>query len=257
MSNELEGINQEFVDVNRDAERAKLSMSGHRIDKILDRMSSLRRELKSYLKEGQKGYTTAEKIKSLFRRVENLLNRMDDYDFSDREKNEILDILGEMEQIKRAFIEVSVSGEDANSLAETYDPKFNYLQQLLDELSKNRVSKLKFEGGYAQRLAGALNEGGVDEAERIVLEIDRLLMDDYAEFRQVLAGDTALKFRLGRLSNPKECSRATIELTPTNVRGAKLVFDRSKTNEGARTYEFKISIQGLDADQDKVWRLIQ
>lgn len=256
-------------DTQEGTERVRFSESGYRIGKLSDRILCLRESLKNYINNGRHT-KDIEKVEvgQLFCRVENLLSRMDDYDFSDEEKNCIVDMLAEVEELKKDFHVVVLVPHSTEEQREwfgnlhrfknTFGHRLDDIQSTLDRLPKDRESELRFENGHVGKLAQALSKKDIDEAEKVVLEIDRLLMDDYAEFPKTIRGSTLLKFRLEQILNPKQPSFHTIDLTTgSDIRKARLVFNRREIDRGSGIYEFEISAQDLDVDQRDVWKVIK
>lgn len=254
------------------AEEPQLSKSGYRIGKLHDRVSYLRESLQSYIDnkdprvKGNAREQDRNDASMLFRSVENLLSKMDDYNFSDEEKDGIVDMLAAVEKLRVDFHGVAIRffhpddlrawRENVALFTQTFGQRLDDIQLMLDRLPKDRESGLRFESGHAEKLAQALSKKDINEAEKIVLEIDRLIMDDYAEFPKTLKGGIALKFRLGQIFKPGQ-SLHTIDLSKAGEVQAILRFVRTETNPESESYEFEIFMYGLSTEQKKIWKQIQ
>jgi len=121
----------------------------------------------------------------------------------------------------------------------------------------DKKSNLKFENGHESKLIAALNKGDVKSAEKLIIEIDCLLADGYAEFPQTMQVGTNLRFRIGQALTENFYK---IYLSKFGGNQPLLII-----NNQIRYYQkqknYKISIEeaynDLNQEQETIWEQIQ
>lgn len=244
---------------------AEVGTSGYRIEKLNIEANGLSQKLEDYIELENSPYTRSKafeleeaggKINSSFFEIKQLLPRMEDFPLSDDDKDIILDLIDQIETLEKRWYEAKSKYQDTPGRATRIEDLRNVLDEKvqkfisgLEQLPADRLSVVKFESGHHTQLLSALNQDDIEASRDIILEIDKLLTDDYSSYPKKIVGDAALRFRLEQAikepENPKLVNTKKIELT----KGSLVI----------RTSQDKVSIsfEGLDPEQQRIWDKIE
>lgn len=265
------------------AEREEIiefSRSKYRIDKLKSKIHNLGERLLSYLekveqigkpvhtaKEAEQRREEREKIEtettSLFYRIDNLLNRMDDYGLSEEETNSVLDIIEAVENLKKEYygIQPFLRTDERHEwrkrveqFNKSYQQKIAEIVSKIERLPTDHKSGIKFESGHEENLIQALTNNETESARDVILEIDKLISDDYAEYPKTIRGGATLRFRIEQALK-KEFYR--IDLTEFKTGKVQPFIILRKEKYGPNQGKFIVSLEGLTEEQEKIWKQIQ
>lgn len=239
--------------------------SAYRIVKLKTLIGNLAIQLKTYFELEAAPYSKNKssdiesadsEIVSNFIQMERLLSRMEDFPLTDEEVENILSLMDQIETLKTEWYAATSRYQKARDRASKIEQFVTNLEEKvkeiisnLDKLPADKRSSLKFEGGHYVKLLEALNRGDIEASRDIILELDRLLTDDYTGAPKKLTGGATLRFRLEQAlkepNHPKASNSKRIELS----RGVLLI----------RTSQEKVeaSLEGLDEDQQGIWEKIK
>lgn len=239
--------------------------SGYRVVKLKTLMDKLVTQLKTYFEFEAAPYSkskssdiekTNSEIVSNFIQVERLLPRMEDFTLADEEVENVLNLMDQIETLKTEWYAAKSRYQEARErslrieqFVTNLEEKTKEIISNLDKLPTNKQSNLKFEGGYHIKLLEALNREDIEASRDIILELDRLLTDDYTGVPKKLTGGATLRFRLEQAleepAHPKVSNYKKIELS----KGVLVI----KTSQE----KVDVSLEGLDEDQQGIWEKIK
>jgi len=253
---------ESFESKNREAEPGT---SAYRIVKLKTLMGNLATQLKNYFELEAAPYSkskfsdtekTNNEIVSIFIQVERLLPRMEDFPLTDEEVENVLNLMDQIETLKKEWYAATSryqEARDRSSKIEQFvanlEEKVKEIISNLDKLPADKRSSLKFEGGHYIKLLEALNREDIEVSRDIILEIDRLLTDDYTGVPKKLTGGATLRFRLEQAleepNHPKASNYKRVELS----KGVLVI----RTSQE----KVEVSLDGLDEDQQGIWEKIK
>jgi hypothetical protein len=250
---------------DRSLELAKLNKSGYRVKKMLERLDDLMNKMEDYFSEespkGEARENLEKSIEATFSRLKNLLNSLDDFGFPGAEADKVLEILGLVEDLEQSFeqtrpplrtTEVAAWRSSTEKFKGSYFDQADRIYCALREIPQEYESKLNFTAEHESDLAAALAAQDSAAVYALVLEIDQLLADNYAEYPKTIHTGTNLKFIVGEMIKRGEYS---IALTGGGKDKPQLQI--RKILRGMKSGSFEISFKGLDADQKFIWAKIR
>lgn len=259
---ESESVSENFHGKNNEAE---LGTSNYRITKLRNLMNNLISRLKIYFELETVPYNknkstdikkVDDEISSIFNQAERLLSRMEDFQLTEEDIEIVLNLLDQVENLQSAWLDATNRYQEAqdrrskiNQFTSSFEEKTKEIISNLDKLPSGKKSSLKFEGGHYVKLLKVLNQKDIEAVRDIILELDRLLTDDYTIIPKKLIGGATLRFRLEQAlqkpSYPQTFNYKRIELSK-----GVLVITTSQE-------KVAVSLEGLDEDQQEIWEKIK
>ncbi len=196
-------LRKENTDTGKESDELeeKFFQSGHRIGKIIDKLRLVTKE--RYAGDFE---SKTQKWTHLINAV-NLVAKLDEYTFSEHDKERIFGILEKVIELQTAFNHYAYLAKEKrrersdvwwgteSGFESTYEQFVEEIVGMLEQLPKDLSSKIELESGHKclEKFKDAIESRDIKSAIEAVAQIDWVLADNYSEFPNTLPNRASIR----------------------------------------------------------------